>query len=253
MVDDKSGEAEVPRSDFSPSPKERSEVQESLFGRALYALFRVIGLVISLVLCRAKVLGLENIPTEGGVLIASNHRSHADPVILGVMARRPLHFIAKQELFKHFLFGWLIRTVHAFPVRRSGVDREALGHSMQLLKSGRALLVFPEGRRNDSDTFLPEKPGIGLLAVKAGVPIIPAYIHDSAKVLPPGSPILRPHKFYVCFGKPIHCPKIEHEAASSELYSKLSRQVMESISRLRDNLLDTIDARKGPHGGAVSS
>ena len=217
---------------------------DSLFSIGLYGACRVVGWVLSKVFLRAEVLGRENIPPKGRVIFASNHRSWADPPLLGFMVRRPLHFVAKVELFRNPLFGRVLRNVHAFPVRRSGVDREMLRQAMAILEAERALLLFPEGTRSTSDELLAPMPGVGFLADKSGAPVIPTYIHNSWRILPPGSAIVRPHKLYVCLGKPMRAPARAEGDARSAVHAEFAADVMRRISALRSELLKRIDLSK---------
>ena len=213
---------------------------DSAFSRGLYGACHGVGWVLSKVFLRAEVIGRENIPAKGRVIFASNHRSYADPPLLGFMIRRPLHFVAKAELFRNALFGRVLRNVHAFPVSRSGIDREMLRWAMAVLEAERALLLFPEGTRSMGDELLPPRPGIGCLAQKSGAPVIPTYIHNSWRILPPGSAIIRPHKLYVCLGKPMRVPELSEGDVRSQVHAEFSLQVMTSISNLRSDLLKSI-------------
>ncbi|MBN2209357.1 MAG: 1-acyl-sn-glycerol-3-phosphate acyltransferase [Candidatus Coatesbacteria bacterium] len=214
---------------------------DSFFSKGLYGACRVVGWVLSKVFLRAELVGGENIPRKGRAIFASNHRSYADPPLLGFMIFRPLHFVAKSELFRIPVFGWLIRKVHAFPVRRSGIDREMLRQALAILHAERALLLFPEGTRSMNDDLLPPMPGVGFLADKSGAPVIPTYIHNSWRILPPGSAIVRPHKLYVCLGEPMRAPAHAEAEARSAVHAEFAAEVMSRISRLRTELLQRID------------
>jgi len=213
---------------------------EGLFSWLLYGACHVVGWLLSKVFLRAVVIGLENIPREGRVIFASNHRSYADPPLLGFLIFRPLHSVAKAELFRNPLFGWLLRNVHAFPVHRSGIDREMLRQATAILESERALLLFPEGTRSMSDELLPPRPGIGFLADKSGAPVIPTYIHNSWRILPPGSALMRPHKLYVCLGKPMRVPELSEGESRAQVHAEFASNVMKSIERLRAELLTSV-------------
>lgn len=210
---------------------------DSAFSWLLQGACHVVGWVLSKALLRAEVIGRENIPAKGRVILASNHRSYVDPPLVGFLIFRPLYYVAKAELFRNPLFGWLLRNVRAFPVHRSGVDREMLRQSMAILEAERALLLFPEGTRSMNDELLPPRPGIGFLADKGSAPVIPTYIHNTWRILPPGSAIIRPHKLYVCLGKPMRVPDLSEGDVRSQVHAKFALEVMRSISALRSELL----------------
>ncbi len=123
-----------------------------------------------------QVLGRDRL-CKGAQIIAANHVSNADPLILGWAAARELHFLAKAELFQASrFFSWLIRSWNAWPVRRGMADPAALKHCEQILRSGNTLVLFPEGSRSPTGEIRPFKPGVGMLALKTGVPVVPALI-----------------------------------------------------------------------------
>ena len=213
---------------------------ESLFSWLLHGACVVVGWLLSKVFLRAEVIGRENIPAKGRVIFASNHRSYADPPLLGFLIFRSLHYVAKAELFRNPLFGWVLRNVHAFPVRRSGIDREMLRRATAILEAERALLLFPEGTRSMSDELLPPRPGIGFLADKSGSPVIPTYIHNTWRILPPGSSLIRPHKLYVCLGRPMRVPELSEGDIRSQVHAEFASNVMKNIESLRAELLRRI-------------
>ena len=209
--------------------------------------------VLSKVLFRAEVAGAENVPAEGRVIFASNHRSYADPPLVGSMVSRPVHFAAKAELFKSRIFGWLIRNLNAFPVRRSGADREMLRRALAVLEAEGALLMFPEGTRSKTNELLPPMSGVGLIAERSRAPVVPIYIHNSSRILPLGSSMIRPYKLYVCVGRPIAPPNRSEGKASSQLHAEFAERVMDGIECLRADLLKRIGQDEAPgKAGKVS-
>ena len=123
--------------------------------------------------------GLEHVPATGGLIIASNHRSYADPPLVGAAIQRQLFFFAKAELFKMPVLGWFVRRLNVLPIKRQRYDREGIERALEVLRAGNGLVVFPEGTRCRTDDFLPPKSGIGWLAGEAKVPVVPAYIENS--------------------------------------------------------------------------
>ncbi len=112
----------------------------------------------------------------GAQIIAVNHTSNFDPLIVGWAAGREIYFLAKEELFRHRAFAWLIRSWNALPVGRGGVDKRAIGLCSQLLCQGQTLVLFPEGTRSRDGRVGEFKPGVALLAVRNRVPVVPGFI-----------------------------------------------------------------------------
>lgn len=153
--------------------------------------------------CQYRITGLENVPQKGGAILLSNHRSYADPFVIGCAIKfRRTYFFAKEELFEIPIFNSIITSLGAFPVKRNTLDRKALNSSLNLLKKGKLLLIFGEGTRNRKRNvkLLPLRSGFAFLAIRAKVPVIPVYILGTEEVLSPKS--LHP-EVSVNFGKPI--------------------------------------------------
>lgn len=127
--------------------------------------------------------GSEHLPRSGPFILAANHRSNADPLLLGCTPLRRNYFFAKRELFEHWFVGRLIRSLGAFPVDRGNADLSAVRYSLEVLKEGHALVFFPEGTRSKTGKFLPAQPGLGMIALRANVPVVPAYVHNSAQAM----------------------------------------------------------------------
>ena len=133
-----------------------------------------------------KISGREKIPPGGGFIVASNHISNLDPFLIGLCFHRRIAYMAKDSLFRTKIGGFFFRQVEAFPVRRGEQDVWAVREAMKRLKRGLPVLMFPEGTRQGKGPRQKVHSGIGFLAVKAGVPILPVHIRGADKVLPPG-------------------------------------------------------------------
>ncbi|MBU1088075.1 MAG: 1-acyl-sn-glycerol-3-phosphate acyltransferase [Candidatus Omnitrophica bacterium] len=133
-----------------------------------------------------KVKGRSFVPKHGGCIIASNHLSYLDPIVLSVASPRILSFMAKKELFSQHgkFFKWLITALNAFPLERGTADLKAIRFAINKLKAGHCLIVFPEGTRSSSGEVRDPQAGVSMLAAKANVPVIPAFITGSDKALP---------------------------------------------------------------------
>lgn len=139
---------------------------------------------------KLNIVGKENIPATGPVILASNHRAHVDPPYLSMVSDRQIYFMAKEELFTtNDRFGKFILQLGAFPVRRGEADRAALRMAISLLKQGHALAIFPEGTRSFDDTLLPAEKGFALIAKQTGAPIVPIALEGTHRVLPKGTEI----------------------------------------------------------------
>jgi 1-acyl-sn-glycerol-3-phosphate acyltransferase len=203
-------------SETTTSLKERKESPWLFYGgRFLFD-------VIYRLLWRKKVYGHENIPATGGVIIAPNHVSFADPPLVGSSMKRALHFMAKQELFDLPVLGFLIRRTNAFPIRRGQQDVSALRGAIKLVKSGEPLLIFPEGSRSKDGNFRSARAGVGMIACMAQVPVVPVRIFNSGR-------LLKFAPLRVVFGKPLYPPK----ECTRETYESFSRMVLDEVKKLQ--------------------
>lgn len=143
-----------------------------------------------------KAEGLENLPAEGGFVVCANHLSACDPVFLASRLPRRCHmrFLAKKELFDIRLLRPLIVALGAIPVDRGHADIGAIRASMQVLKEGCGLMIFPQGTRSRDNTPTPMLPGASMIALRAGAPVIPAYIDGPYRLF---------RRTRICFGAPI--------------------------------------------------
>jgi 1-acyl-sn-glycerol-3-phosphate acyltransferase len=125
------------------------------------------------------VRGRQHVPRNGGLIVAANHISFWDPPMIGAALPREMHFLAKEELFRTPGLGLLIRSVNAIPIRRGVADLSGLARALEVLRDGKALLMFPEGSRMRDGELHPARPGVGMMAVQGDVPIVPCYISGS--------------------------------------------------------------------------
>ncbi len=136
-------------------------------------------------LFRLRLVGVENIPAGGGLIIAANHQTYFDPFWVGSPIKRPLRFLAWDAVLGWPLIGRLMGWLGAWPLQTQGGDARAYRRSIQWLRSGGALVIFPEGGRGTSDGAIqPFKPGTPRIALEAGVPVLPVTIRGGQRVWP---------------------------------------------------------------------
>lgn len=133
-----------------------------------------------------QVIGAEHLPSEGPLIVVSNHANYLDPIAMAAVSSRTLHFMGKEELFANPLAGWLLRKLGTFPVRRGRADRQAIRHALNLLEDGKVLAMFPEGTRSQTGELLELQRGAALLAVKSGAPVLPIVIRGAHEALADG-------------------------------------------------------------------
>jgi 1-acyl-sn-glycerol-3-phosphate acyltransferase len=198
----------------------------------LYDILKPLAVAFMRLYFRIEIRGREHVPRQGPVLLVANHSSALDPPIVGGACPRRLCFLAKAQLFDIPLFGTLIRSLNARPLRRDGADAGAMRTALRLLQDGSALLVFPEGTRGPEGTLRNPKAGAAMLAVLAGVPVVPAFISGSGRALAKGRRLPRPVKVRVTFGPPLVFERPPE--GRKEYYEAVSRRMMAAIARLRD-------------------
>ena len=142
----------------------------------VYWLVRAIVQPIFHLYFRMSRTGREHLPASGPVIIAANHRSFLDPFVIGTITRRPIYYVAKQELFRHPVVGWLLSSLGAFPVHRGAGDQDMLGTAKAILARGDVVLIFPEGTRTRPGPPGSPKRGVGRLALETGAPVVPVAV-----------------------------------------------------------------------------
>lgn len=171
-------------------------------------------------LYRFEMVGLENIPNDGGVLICSNHINNFDPPVVGIKISRPVYYMAKEELFSIPIFGKIIRMCNAFPVKRGMSDRDALRKGLNLLKDGHILGLFPEGTRSKTGDLGKGLAGAGFFASRSNAAVVPCAIIGPYKIF---------QKIKVVYGKPIEMDEFRKNKVSAELVTGL---IMSEIQKL---------------------
>jgi 1-acyl-sn-glycerol-3-phosphate acyltransferase len=196
-------------------------------------LYRFCWLILRLYMhlfCRLKIEGTENVPLSGAVIVAANHIAGADPPFIGSCINREFHYLAKKELFRNYLLRALISNLNAIPVNRSILDQGALRAAESALKGGSGLILFPEGTRSKSGELRKGKPGVGLLARRIMVLVVPAYIENSRGF---ASLLFRGRRLIVRFGEPLSAEHIGGFPDNKEGYRAITEEIMSRIARLK--------------------
>ncbi len=179
-----------------------------------------------------RIIGQENLITEGPVLVASNHQSFLDPPLIGNLYKTEMVFLARKTLFVGF-FKWLYPQWNAIPVDQDRPDMSSLKTIIRKLKEGHRVLVFPEGARTLDGQIGEAASGIGLIAAKSGAVIQPVRISGAHEALPRGSGRIRFARITVSIGPPITLTAEEQKAAAGkDDYERITAKIMHAISTL---------------------
>jgi 1-acyl-sn-glycerol-3-phosphate acyltransferase len=182
-----------------------------------------------------RAYGRHHIPRSGGVILAINHQSYLDPVVVGCGSRRPVHFMARDTLFRG-VFGLLIRALNAFPVVRGGGDVAALKQYIARVRGGKVVMLFPEGTRSRDGRIQRLLPGVGMLAVRAGAPVVPTYVSGTFDAWPRHRSLPRHAEIAIRFGSAITVERRDGES---------KRQHQERIRTAIDRRLRALEAQYG--------
>ena len=173
--------------------------------------------------------GRENIPASGPVIFAPVHLSHADPPAVACGCSRRLRFMAKIEMFDHWLMGPLVASLGAFSVNRNEGDTESVRTTIDLLNSGEAVLIFPEGTRGDGVTMGPIARGVAMLAKKTNAQVVPVGLIGTNLKMPKGSPIPRFRKVTVVYGEPFTYQQVCHDSSEKVNREVFARELAQRI------------------------
>ncbi|WP_188206031.1 lysophospholipid acyltransferase family protein [Alkalibacillus aidingensis] len=188
----------------------------------VYKIAKYTVLIVCKLLFRIKVIGKENLPKNGPVIVCSNHISNFDPPVVGITCPRDISFMAKEELFEKKFIGLLLRNLNAFPVKRGMRDRNALRNGLKQLEEGHTLGLFPEGTRSKDGQLKQGLAGAGFFAMRSDAKVIPCAI-------------IGPYQYFkpltVVYGKPIEFKSLEGEKPSAQV---VTDEIMENIQSLLD-------------------
>lgn len=214
-------------------PLNRENKRERLHRRArehranpiAYAVVRVLFQPFFHVYFRYERIGREHFPKRGPVIVAANHRSFLDPFVIATMARRPMHYVAKTEIFDIPVVGRLVSMLGGFPVQRGAGDAEMIATAEAILERGDILLMFPEGTRTRPGPLGRPRRGVGRLALETGAPVVPVAVIGTEAVRRGWR--IRPHKVRIRAGRAMYFPRVEHP--SKELAGAVTDRIWPNV------------------------
>lgn len=188
----------------------------------LYQFVRTVLKAVYLIPFRFRFIGTENIPKEGGIIFCPNHISNHDPITITIAQKRPLSFMGKDSLFRFPLIGWILRKIGAFPVKRGAGDIGAVKKAIEVIQSGNALVMFPEGTRNKTEELLLEfKTGAALVAKKGNGKIVPVAIIGKYRLF---------SSITVAFGTPVSPENFGEKPDLHTMMDEVKHQVAQMIT-----------------------
>ncbi len=198
-----------------------------------YGFFHYVAANVHGMCFRGEVAGSENFPVDGPFLIAANHASHLDPPIVGSHVPRQMRFFARKSLWNNRLLGWWLNQVETIAVERDSGDIGAIKRVLQALAENRAVVLFPEGTRSQDGRLQKPKPGVGLMACKTGVPVVPCRLFGSFEAFGKGSRIPRfGTPVSIVFGPPIPASEYDDPKAGKARYELAAQRIMDRIAAL---------------------
>ena len=200
--------------------------------KAFYAVGRAVCAPIYKLIYRYKVINKNNIPNDGkGYIIASNHMSFADPVLLGLGQKRRLNFMAKDELFSNKFFAFIIRHLGAFPVKRGAGDGKAIKNGEDILNEGNLMTIFIEGGRSKTGELMRARSGFAVIAQQTGAPVVPVCITKIGKRKLFAKRIIH-------FSDPITVEELGLDSIDRHALKNAGKIVMGKIQEMRENDLN---------------
>jgi 1-acyl-sn-glycerol-3-phosphate acyltransferase len=201
----------------------------------LYGIFHYLLTVIYDALFRGEVAGLENLPMKGAFLVAANHASHLDPPFIGCHVPRQMAFFARKTLWNGKLASWWMDGVGSIPVDRDGgSDVKAIKNVLRTLQSGKSITLFPEGTRSPDGTLQLAKSGVGMIACRTQVPVVPARIFNSHIAFGKDGVLRTGTRVSIVYGKPLQLADYDAPEAGKERYQVASERIMAAIAALRE-------------------
>ena len=198
-----------------------------LFFRAFFATY-----------LRWRVVGAENVPKTGGVILAANHASYIDPPLVGAGLDRDINYLARQSLFRFPIVGRILHSWNSVPVDREGGGAKGLKIILDRLLGGAGIILFPEGTRTSDGKSQPAHAGIGLIVAKSEAPVVPVHVFGTFEAWGRNQKLPRPKKIMVRYGQPMRFEKLRAEAKNcpkdrlKQIYQEIANEIMAAIAAL---------------------
>ena len=180
---------------------------------------------------RIRVVGRDNLPRKGGVILASNHQSGLDPVVVGGIVRRPIYWLAKVEYVITPKVAWFFKSVGVIPVNRDAPEHEAIERAAATVRAGKQFGIYPEGTRSPDGRVYKGYTGVARVAELSGAPVVPVGVLNTLEALPKGKIMARPLKVEIRFGPPLYF-KMPTGEDPHEAYRRFTDEVMDAIAAL---------------------
>jgi 1-acyl-sn-glycerol-3-phosphate acyltransferase len=191
------------------------------------------------VLFRPWVRGMENIPSNGAAILASNHLSFSDSIFLPLMSRRPVVFLAKSEYFtgkglKGALTRWFFKSTGQLPIDRSGgkASEASLNTGLSVLAQGSVLGIYPEGTRSPDGRLYRGRTGIARMVLEAKVPVIPVAMIDTEKVQPIGQRMPKIRRIGIIVGEPLDFSRFDGMEGDRIVLRAVTDEIMYELKQL---------------------
>lgn len=203
--------------------------------RAIYDISRNIIVAVQETFLMGEIEGRQNVPASGPCIIAANHASHFDPPLVGAPFRRHINYFARKSLWAGRIACWWLDSVGTIPIDRDGdSDISAMRRTLEALRGGGLLTLFPEGTRSKDGSLQTAKPGIGLIAARSQATVVPCRVFNSHKVLPREARLPRLNiRVDVTYGAPLIAEDYDPgREAGKERYQLIADRIMAAIARL---------------------
>ena len=197
----------------------------------IYRISRCIAWVFFKICFGYRVRNVRNVPEKGPFIIAGNHLSFLDPMAVGFATKEKVHFLARASLFVNPVLNWWAANVGVIPISRGRFDISAIKGTLDCLKKGKVVALFPEGTRSADGIIKEAKAGVGYVAAKSGAPVVPICVIGSDKALPRQAIFVRFKHVEVRVAEPV-LPEMFLKSNGEYDYQALSEEVMERIKKL---------------------